>query len=116
MWVPGQGLEPLTSIWDKGVATVRGLEPKTSTLDSVAGTGGELEPPTLVLDLKVPTDWGLNSRSQISDKNRAPLGRLEPLTSTGGIAAVATLGLELVTSKCANGGKTDMGLEPPDRK
>ena len=84
MGVTGQELEPLTSIWDKGVATERGLEPRTSTLDSVVVTGGELEPPTPVLDKGVPTDWVLNSRSPSLDKIEAPLGRLEPLTSTGG--------------------------------
>ena len=92
------------------VVTKVGLEPGISTLDSVGVTGGKFELLTSVLDRGVPNDLGLSSRSPNADKIGAPLGSLEPLTSTWGDAVVANLGLELVTSNCATGGKTSMGL------
>ena len=103
--VTGGEIEPLTFGLDKGgptdwglTSTKGGLEPGTSMLDSMVVTVGEIEPVTFVLDKGVLTDWGLTSGSPKVDKCWAPLGRLEPLTSTGGNAAVTDLGLELAIS------------------
>ena len=101
--VTRQGLEPLTSGLDKGVATERGLEPVTSRLDNAVVTDCGLEPLTSWLEKGVATNWGLEPRATKSDKIRAPLIGLEPLTSKGEIEAAAELGLKLLTSKCSTG-------------
>ena len=80
MGVTGQGLEPLTLVLDRGIATKRGFEPGTSRLDNAVLTECRIEPPTSWLDTGVSGRasnwWGVfQAKDLVTGLRNASLAR-----------------------------------------